>query len=102
MVPTIAVNIEQANITIQAPTTGGKKLNFITWVTDLGGASKLHPIIQMCMIGRPGTVPIVSGIVWVIDANDRVRFPESREELGKLLPKLGDMEDFALSVPILM
>jgi GTPase SAR1 family protein len=101
-VPTIALNIEQADITIKTPTTDGKVLDFTTWVTDLGGASKLHPIIQMCMVGRPGTVPWVSGIVWVIDATDQVRFPESHEELRKLLPKLGENQEIAPSVPVLM
>lgn len=97
-IPTIGINVETANIKVQAPIKSAKKFGFTAWVTDVGGCSRLHPLVQRWMI-RDST----SGVVWVIDANDRDRLVESREELRRLLLPLGDTgNDYARSTPIMM
>ncbi|OAG07863.1 uncharacterized protein CC84DRAFT_1161920 [Paraphaeosphaeria sporulosa] len=86
MAPTIGLTIETANIKIETPTQGGKtkRLGLTAWATDVGGCSRLYPLVQKIMIDHAAP----SGVVWVLDASDSDRLMESREELARHLQAL--------------
>ncbi|XP_046584620.1 ADP-ribosylation factor-like [Haliotis rubra] len=79
-IPTIGFNVETVS-----PCKG---VNFTVW--DVGGQDKIRPLwrhyFQNC-----------SGILYVVDTNDRERFVESREELKNVIDS-----DEMRSVPVVV
>jgi len=66
-IPTIGFNVE----TIQY-----KKLQMTMW--DIGGQDKIRPLWRHYFVNT-------SGLIFVVDSNDRERLEEAKEELHKLL-----------------
>ncbi|GJQ11331.1 hypothetical protein GpartN1_g3122.t1 [Galdieria partita] len=66
-IPTIGFNVE---------TVEYKNISFTVW--DVGGQDKIRPLWRHYFQNT-------QGIIFVVDSNDRERFPEAREELHKML-----------------
>lgn len=66
-IPTIGFNVE----TVQC-----QKTTFTIW--DVGGQDKIRPLWRHYYQG-------IEGVIFVVDSNDRTRFPEAKEELDKML-----------------
>jgi len=78
-IPTIGFNVEQVRY---------KQFSFTVW--DVGGNSKIRPLWRQYFQGA-------TGLIYVVDSNDRERISEAKEELGKLLSE-EDMREAALLV----
>ncbi|EME29575.1 ADP-ribosylation factor [Galdieria sulphuraria] len=66
-IPTIGFNVE---------TVEYKNISFTVW--DVGGQDKIRPLWRHYFQNT-------QGVIFVVDSNDRERFPEAREELHKML-----------------
>lgn len=66
-IPTIGFNVESVSY---------KNIDFTVW--DVGGQDKLRPLWRYYFENT-------QGVIYVVDSNDRQRFPEAREELHKML-----------------
>jgi small GTP-binding protein len=66
-IPTIGFNVE---------TVETRKMKFTIW--DVGGIDRIRPLWRHYFQG-------INCLIFVIDSNDRERFPQAKEELDKLL-----------------
>lgn len=85
-IPTIGFNVEHAEL---CPGGGGCELISIdAW--DVGGRDKLRPLWRHFYAEK-------NAVIFVIDSNDRERFPEVKDEIRKIY-----MEDQLSDLPMLI
>lgn len=82
-IPTIGFNVEHAELS-----TGCELINIDAW--DVGGRDKLRPLWRHFYADK-------QAVIFVIDSNDRERFPEVKDEIRKIY-----QEDQLSELPMLI
>ncbi|KNC97698.1 small GTP-binding protein domain [Spizellomyces punctatus DAOM BR117] len=78
-IPTIGFNVEKTSIKTRAGT-----VSVSLW--DVGGCDKIRPLWRHYFSG-------LSGLMYIVDSNDRERFPEAVEEFRAMLTEIAALSD---------